>query len=204
MEYIRPKIKTRPAAPTQFVSRVGPSGAIRSQWAPVASVPRIASGTPGVVGRIVDLMNKGLDSVEFPEKSEWRPPLDYEWYAKKMGLGPEFIKRCEDWHAKHPPPVPVVKVIPEIDPEPILKMMKKYSKKGAPSSSGHPMPARPPLDRMKVAWECAGYSEAAITKAVARWNYEESQMDVRQKAIDDIFGKFGTPKRVAVKKKMVS
>jgi len=213
-QYIRPSIRVRGVGPAQFVSHTGPGGATYSQWKNDTPPQLIASGTCGRAGEISDLLNKGIGSVRFKAPSEWRPPQQYEWYAQKLGLGPEFVKRCEDWHAKHQTTEQARAEELVIDPEPILKMLKKYSKKGKPTDSGMHAPARPPLDRMVVAWECAGYTPDVIAKAVDRQNLAEKQMDLRQKAINDIFGNYASTSKPApknkkkiikaVKKKMVS
>jgi hypothetical protein len=211
MANIRPIIRSRGTAPTVFQSRVQ-GGAIHSQWVPEKS-QIIPTGTPGRVGEVVDAINRGAGSIARDERPAWRPPPEYEFYAKKLGLGPAFIKRCEEWHAAHPPPKPVVKIEQFLDHEPVLRAMKKYSKKGPPTESGIPQPTRPPLHVMKVAWECAGYTQEQIELAVARLEYAESQLDVRQRALDAIFGEYPsaskpTPKAKAkktikaVKKKM--
>ena len=159
------------------------------------------SGESGRVGEVVDAMRRGVGFVRRPTKSSWRPPMNHEWYAKKMGLGADYIKRCEDWKAAHPHVEPVKDKVLAIDSDPILKMMKKYSKKGALTDSGTPQPARPPLDRMAVAWECAGYTPEQIELAVARQQYAESMLDVRQQAINSIFGNYPSASKPTHKNK---
>jgi hypothetical protein len=94
--------------------------------------------------------------------------------------------------------------VPDIDPVPVTKMMKKYSKKGKPFDGGDfAQPARPPLDRMMVAWECAGYTPEDIELARARLEFAESQMDVRQQALDTVFAKYPSASKPASKTKKV-
>lgn len=209
--FIRPTIKPR-YVPVQFTSQVNRSGAICSQWVVNNYSDIVASGTSGRVGEVVDAMNRGSGYVKHAKMSDWRPPIHYEWYAKKMGLGPEFITRCEDWFKNNQFSDKVRADEMVIDSSPIIKMMKKYAKKGKPTEAGVPQPTRPPIDRMMVAWECAGYSKEQIELAVARQEFADSMLDVRQQAIDSIFGNYpsaykSTPKNKkkvikAVKKKM--
>ena len=210
MGFIRPTLKTRQHVQEVFQTYVSRE-TIRSQWVSTNRQIIVPSGTMGRVGEICDAMNKGSDNVTRPH-TQWLPPNQYEWYAKKMGLGPEFIKRCEDWHAANPTKVYKNTHTQVIDPEPVLKMMKKYSKKGPPTENGNSTPTRPPIDRLMVAWECAGYSAAQIEMAVARLEFMESQMEVNQKALDAIFGNYSSASKPvktktkklikAVKKKM--
>jgi hypothetical protein len=206
MSHIRPTVRVRSNGPVSFQTRVGPGGALHSQWVPNSRVTIIASGTPGRVGEVCDAMYKGADHATRPE-TPWRPPVNYEWYAKKLGLGPEYVKRCDEWHAAHPVRHREKKAADSIDIDPIIKLLKKYSKKGSPTENGTPQPACPPIDRLMVAWECAGYSKATIELAAARLQFMESQMDVQQQALDAIFGEYPsaskpTPKKKTIKRKL--
>lgn len=167
--------------------------------APVINLP-VPSGNQNRIEDVIKAMKRGTDFVRHASATPWRPPMYHEWYAEKLGLGADYIKRCEDWKAAHPTIEPVKDKALAIDSDPILKMMKKYSKKGALTDSGTPQPARPPLDRMVVAWECAGYTPEQIELAVARQQYAESMLDVRQQAINSIFGNYPSASKPTTKK----
>jgi len=209
--YTRPTIRRSAPPPSQFTSRVQ-GRAIVSEWTTQTSIRPVPNGTPGRAGEIIDSMRRGTDCVKRPEPTPWTPPIDYEWYAKKMGLGPAYVKRCEEWFAEHPR-VEDLKSDPfqAIDPEPIVKLMAKYSKKGNLSENGYPQSTRPPIEKMAIAWECAGYTKEQIEIAIARDQARENQMEFQQQRLDEIFKKYPssskpTPKAKkkikAVKKKM--
>jgi len=190
MSYIRPKLKTR---------------VVNELYHPQKVLP----GTYGRVGLVCDAMSKSVQ--ERPDV--WVPPLNYEWLAKKLGLGPAYVARCKEWYDTHQIFLPAKLEGPVIDPAPILQLMKKYSKKGPPLfENGPPLPTSPPLHQVVVAWECAGYSKQDIEMAAARYELKEAQMDTQQDALDKIFSKYksaskSTPKTAkkiikAVKKKM--
>lgn len=213
--YKRPIPRVNGRVPMNFVSKVGPGGAIVSQWQPAAGFAPVPTGHPSRVGEIIDKMRRGADCVRRPSKQPWRPPLSYEWYADMMYTGDAkeaFLQRCREWHAANPPVHVEKPAPPVIDPEPILKLFAKYAKRGDPFEGGTTgQPIRPPIEKMKVAWELAGYPPERIAKAVAHFQHLEDTSEERQKALDEIFAKYPSaskptpkPKKVikAVKKKM--
>jgi hypothetical protein len=130
----------------------------------------------------------------------WVPPLNYEFIAKRLGLGPAYVARCKEWYDTHQVVVPAKLEGPVIDPEPILNLMKKYSKKGPPLfENGPPLPTSPPLHQLVVAWECAGYSKQDIESAAARYELKEAQMETQQDALDKIFSKYKSASKSAPK-----
>jgi len=176
-------------------------GAILSEWKPKAA-SIIASGTRGRVGEIVDLINQGTDFVEY-SKTAWTPPINYTWYAEKLGLGPAYVKRCEEWFSdKQNAHVAPVKA-QVIDPEPMLALFKKYSKKGPPSESGVSQPTVPPLHKRVVAWECAGYTKEQIELYIARDQWMENQKEIKQQRLDAIFGEYPSASKPTPKKKVI-
>lgn len=197
-----------------FKTQVGPGGALISQWLPSHSTHRVPSGHPSVVGGIVDKMRLGEDTVRRPVKT-WTPPRDYEWYAEQVVPAAEraaFIERCKQWHAANQPKTAVRPPPPVINTEPIIKLFAKYAKKGPPfeGSESH-QPTVPPLAKLKVAWELAGYSPSRVTRAVQHIQNLIDTSDQRQEALEAIFAKYPSaskptpkPKKVikAVKKKM--
>jgi len=204
MSYIRPALKIRTPAPLRFKTVVNSRGGHVSSWVPDDEAYPVTTGTLGRVGDICAKIDQGVGSVANNFKPPWSPPRDYKSYAIKKNLGPEFLKKCEDWYRDHPPTVYVTHPVPDIDPIPVTKMMKKYSKKGKPFDGGDfAQPTRPPLDRMMVAWECAGYTREQIELAVARVQFAESQMDVRQQALDQVFIKYPSASKPASKTKKV-
>lgn len=201
MSYIRPALKIRTPAPVRFKTVVNSSGAHVSTWVDDDEPHRVPTGTYGRVGDVSAKVDLGSGSVRESFKAPWSPPLDYESYARKKNLGPDFLKKCADWHAEHPREVIDVVAQPVIDPEPVVKMFRKYAKKGKPfDDCVIPQPTRPPLDRVAVAWECAGYSQADIELATARLQFAESQMDVRQQALDNVFARYPSASKPASKK----
>lgn len=163
----------------------------------------------------MDAMRRGNDCVSRPPKQPWTPPRDYEWYAEQVIPAAEraaFIQRCKDWHEANPPkrrdPPPEL----VLDHEPVLKLFAKYAKKGPPfDGCTAPQPTVPPLAKLKVAWELAGYPPERIAKAEAHIRHLEETSEERQKVLDAIFAKYPSaskptpkPKKVikAVKKKM--
>jgi|APCry1669189665_1035243.scaffolds.fasta_scaffold19929_3 hypothetical protein len=204
MSYIRPTLKIRPSVPQRFTTVTNSNGAHVSAWVDDAELRAIPTGTYGRVGDVCAKINLGAGSVSQNFKAPWSPPLDYKSYAIKKNMGPEFLKKCEDWYKDHPHVAYVPAKLPDIDPVPVTKMMKKYSRKGPEfEGSSFAQPTRPPLDRMMVAWECAGYTPESIELARARLEFAESQMDVRQQALDTIFARYPSASKPASKKKKV-
>jgi hypothetical protein len=167
----------------------------------VKGVARIASGTPGVVGSIIDKMRLGDDHVLRPSKKPWTPPSDYEFIAKHLPVNEReaYLTRCREWFEARPHPVPATpKLETKFGTEIIDAMYKKWG-------------ARPSLaERIKV-YRASGYSEEYIEKVRARekrWNDTKEERDA---AFELIFAKWPSaskptpkPKKVikAVKKRM--
>jgi len=201
MSYIRPTLKIRTPAPRRFTTFTNSSGGRVSAWVDDDKPRGVPTGTYGRVGDVCAKIDLGNGSVRENFKAPWTPPLDYESYARKKNLGPDFLKKCADWHAEHARDAIDVEARPVIDPEPVVKMFRKYAKKGKPfDDCSVPQPTRPPLDRMAVAWECAGYSQADIELATARLQFAESQMDTRQQALDAVFARYPSASKPAPKK----
>lgn len=181
--YVRPHLKTRPGPKLQFVVAHRTTGATEAKWVPVYDVVTpIPNGTPGRVGEVVDMMRRGTDCVKGPVQTTWIPPLDYLFVAKHIAdeqTRLNYISKCEVWFAEHPPPPQPVSVSrPCIDTELIMALFKKYEGQVPPFE-----------ERIKV-YRAAGYPEQYITKAIERNRKLEETADARQKAIDDIFGKW--------------
>ena len=191
----RPTIKRGFLAPKQFVTEIRPNGTRASTWvAPVRPSTIIPNGTPGRVGEIVDLMYKGIDAVHRPDKTPWSPPMDYEFVAKHMPEASRdaYIAKCREWLEAHPKPVPVVAVAPT-GPEPDRELFQALFRK-------HPGAVPPFEERIKV-YKAAGYPEAYINRAIERQRKLVETAAVRQKAIDDIFGKWPSANKSAPKPK---
>jgi hypothetical protein len=204
MSYIRPTLKIRTPAPRRFTTFTNSSGGRVSAWVDDDEPRIVPTGTYGRTGEICAKIDLGTGSIKRQAQLEWTPPLDPESYARKKGLGPDFLKRCEEWRLAHPPTIHEHRKLPDIDPVPVTKMMKKYSKKGPPFDGGDfAQPTRPPIDRMMVAWECAGYSPEDIELARARLEFADSQMDVRQQALDAVFARYPSASKPASKTKKV-
>jgi len=180
----RPTIKRVFLEPKQFVTEIRPNGTRASTWVTPVHVPAIIpNGTPGRVGEIVDLMYKGSDLVRRPTKSVWTPPMDYEFVAKHLPEKSQaaYLAKCEEWLSAHPKPVApqmVAPTGPEPDRQLIQALFKKYSG------------VVPPFEERIKVYKAAGHSEEYINKAIARHQKLTETADARQKAIDDIFGKW--------------
>jgi hypothetical protein len=96
----------------------------------------------------------------------------------------QFLKRCEEWYAQHPPPPPKVAEIKQVlDLEPVIAVYKQY----AHGTGGAKCP---PISEREKAWRLAGYAESKIQKALAYHKRMEDTADERQKALDLTFAKF--------------
>lgn len=178
----------------EFKNEIRANGTVVSSWVPkVEKSAIIPNGTPGRVGEIVDMMRRGEACIERPSKTPWTPPSDYEFIAKYMPdeqSRVNFISKCEQWIADNPPrqaSVPPEK--PVIDTDLILALYKKY-----------PGAVPPFEERMKVC-RAAGYSEEYISKKTERHRKFTELAEERQKAIDDVFGKWPTANKAAPKPK---
>ena len=192
----RPTIKRVFSIPKQFVSEIRPDGTRASTW--VTQQPSravIPNGTAGRVGEIVDLLYKGPDLVRRPEKTVWTPPMDYEFVAKHMpeASREEYLAKCREWLEAHPLPAPIRDPPPSTVPEPdrqlIQDLFKKYSG------------AVPPFEERIKVYKAAGYPEQYINKVIARRQKFEDTTEARQKALDDIFGKWPSASKATPKPK---
>jgi len=187
----RPLLKERVREPLIFTTK-WQGGAQVSEWAPDTRKHIIASGTPGRVGEIVDLVNKGGPAAF--RKTPWSPPHDLEFYIKKMISEEDqeaYAAKCKAWHEAHPPkeykkPPP----LPEYNRELIAKFWQGKT-------------SMPPLeDRVKV-FRAAGLPEERIKKHI-NWDKKMKEtVDERQRAIDAVFGKYSASKTSKSKTKVV-
>jgi hypothetical protein len=183
--YKRPTPRVRGFAPQHFVSETQPGGGVRSQWVSYTSRARVPSGTPGVVGELIDKMRNPSPACA-PKRREWTPPHDYEFIAKHMSEAERepWLQRCRAWIAAHPTPgAPAPQVAPSIDYQRIAAM---YVGGVAP----------PIATRVKV-YRAAGCSDEFILKATARAAHLEATSDARQEALDLIFAKWPAASKAA-------
>jgi len=185
----RPLLKLRVREPLLFTTR-WQGGAQVSEWLPDTHKRVIPSGTPGRVGEIVDLINKGPPAAF--RKTPWSPPYDYDFYARQKIAEKdreEYISRCANWFRDHPPKV--FKSKPKPEPYDVEMVAKFWQGKTA----------MPPLeDRVKI-YRAAGISEERIQKHID-WDAKMAETaDARQKAVDDVFGKYAGSKAKTVKPK---
>ena len=190
----RPTIKRGFLAPKQFVTEIRPNGTRASTWVTATPNPVIPNGAPGRVGEIVDLMYKGFDCVRRPDKTVWTPPMDYEFVAKHMAEGDQeaYVAKCKEWLEAHPKPEPrraPAPTGPEPDRELFQALLRKY-----------PGAVPPFAERIKV-YKAAGYPEAFINKVIKRQKEFVETAAERQKAIDDIFGKWPSASKPTPKPK---
>ena len=202
MSYKRPTIRRVAPAYTEFTTEIRANGTRVSTWGPPRHKPRIVSGTPGVVGSIVDKMRLGDDHILRPSKKPWTPPSDYEFIIKHLPVGEReaYLARCTEWFAASPTPPPVApKLQPELDTELISAM---YAKHGD---------GRPPLEERIKVYRASGYGEDYIEKVRARDKRWKETKAEREAAFELIFAKWPSaskptpkPKKVikAVKKRM--
>jgi hypothetical protein len=202
MSYKRPIPRKDARARTEFKTEIRADGTRVGYWGAVLNKARIASGTPGVVGQLVDKMRLGNASVKTPIRKPWTPPTEYEFIAERMPEGEReaYLARCREWFAAQPPRVQMVRRDQDtgVDHAVIAAM---YTKCGG----------TPPIaERVKV-YAAAGCSQAYIAKAIARDKHWKDTKAARDAAFDLIFAKWPSaskptpkPKKVikAVKKRM--
>jgi hypothetical protein len=193
MSFKRPIIRRAAHTHTEFTTEIRANGTRVSSWGPPVHKPRIVSGTPGVVGSIVDKMRRGDDYVLRPYQKPWTPPSEYEFIAKQLPVGEReaYLTRCQEWFAAHPPATIKTRVAPkEYDGELLSALYQNKE-------------ARPPLaERVKV-YRAAGYSEEYIEKAKARdkrWRETKAERDA---AFDLIFAKWPSASKPTPKTKKV-
>jgi len=190
----RPTIKRGFLVPKQFVTEIRPNGTRASTWVDAVHNPVIPNGAPGRVGEIVDMMYRGEAFVRRPPKTPWTPPMDYEFVAKHMAEAyrDAYLAKCREWNEAHPKPEPrpaPVPTGPEPDRELFQALLRKY-----------PGAVPPFAERIKV-YKAAGYPEAFINKAIKRQKEFVETAAERQKAIDDIFGKWPSANKSVPKPK---
>lgn len=202
MSYKRPIIRRVAKPNTEFTTEIRANGTRVSSWAPVRRAPPIPSGTPGLVGSIVDKMRQGADFVKRPTRQPWTPPSDYEFIAKHLPVGERaaYLARCTEWFAAHPPPPPATpKSQQKLDTELLNAMYAKYPG------------CRPPLAERVRVYRAAGCTEDYIEKMQAREKLWHATREERDTAFELIFAKWPSaskptpkPKKVikAVKKRM--
>ena len=191
----RPTIKRGFPIPKQFVTEIRPNGTRASTWVTPVHVPAIIpNGTPGRVGEIMDLIYKGADCVRRPEKTAWTPPMDYEFVAGHMPEADRaaYLAKCREWLEAHPKPV-AAQIAAPTGPGPDRQLIQALFKK-------YPGAVPPFEERIKV-YTAAGHSEAYITKAIARHQKLVETTAERQKALDEIFGKWPSASKTAPKPK---
>jgi len=190
--FIRPALKTRRAPALQFVTQIRSSGAQVSQWIPTSVVTAVPNGAPGRVGEVIDAMYRGQDCIRRPAKTEWTPPIDYEFVAKYMPDREReaYVAKCKEWFESHPPPPPKTAVPkPDVDQELIMALFRKYSG------------TVPPFEERIKVYAAAGHPEEYIDKVIARRQKLEDTVDERQKVLDGIFGKWPSANKSVPKPK---
>jgi len=190
--YKRPTPRVRGFAPQHFVSEAQPGGGVRSQWVSYTSRARVPSGTPGVVGAIIDRMrNPHVECT--PVHREWTPSYDYEFIAEHMSeaeRGP-WLQKCRDWFAAHPKPATAPPpAASSVDYQRIAAMYQV-----PPRTEGGAI--KPPIATRVKVYRAAGCSEAFISKAIARDAHLEATSDARQEALDAIFAKWPAASKAA-------
>jgi hypothetical protein len=186
----RPTIRHRYES-TRFVTETLANGAQVSKWAPVVTRRRVPTGTPGVVGSIVDKMHAGTDTIRHVVGPKWTPPSEYEFIAERLPVGEQaaYRARCETWFAENPTraaaPQPEVR---NLDHEMVARVFDKHS------------PQLPPLEERLAVYRKVGYPEEYIEHAKARAAMLEATSDERQKALDLIFAKWPAASKAAPKK----
>jgi len=191
MSYKRPNPRPYSRVPTQFTSSSLPGGGVVSQWTTVG-VPkaRIPSGHPSLVGQILDKMRHGSNPAG-PKRTEWSPPVEYEFVAKNTPDPEAYIQRCKAWYEAHPTDAKSSRDPPPVlNFDPILETYKKYGSKV------------PPIPELEKAWRLAGYSEPKIQKALAYYKRMEETADARQEALDLNFAKFPSASKPTPKPKI--
>jgi len=190
--YKRPTLKRGLAVPRQFVTEIRANGSRVSEWVPRNDVIAIPNGAPGRVGEVIDAMYRGPDCIRRPAKTEWTPPIDYEFIAKYMPDREReaYIAKCKEWFESHPPPPPKTAAPkPDVDQDLIMALFRKY-----------PGTVPPFEERIKV-YAAAGCTEEHIAKVIVRRQKLEETVDERQKVLDSIFGKWPSANKSVPKPK---
>ena len=190
--YKRPIPRVRGFAPQAFVSEAQPGGGVRSQWVGYTNRARVASGTPGVAGAIIDKM-RNPNPVCPPVQREWTPPQEFEFGAKYMSAeqrGP-WLQKCRAWFEAQPK---------QAAPRPTVESTVDHQLIAAMYTAGHRVaggPTIPPIATRVKVYRAAGCSEELLAKAKARAARLEATCDERQKALDLIFAKWPAASKAA-------
>ena len=165
MAHKHPLPKKFVPVPTEFVMAVRPDGTQVGLWQPKVVKTIIPSGTPGVLGEIIDSMRRGSGS-QTPRETRWSPPIDYEFVAKHMPDEQAYLKKCRDWCEANPQPPPAPKVEkPKMNIELLLALQKKYEGKAPPLA-----------ERVKVAL-ASGFSAKQISTKIERMKKWREETD---------------------------
>jgi hypothetical protein len=186
----RPTIRHRYES-TRFVTETLANGAQVSKWAPVVTRRRVPTGTPGVVGSIVDKMHAGTDTIRHVVGPKWTPPSEYEFIAERLPVGEQaaYRARCEAWFTENPPRVSAVRPeVAALDYEAVARVFVKHATQ------------LPPLAERIAVYRKAGYSEEYIERAKARAAMLEATSEERQKALDLIFARWPAASKPTPKK----
>ena len=184
--FVRPAIKHRECPKMAFMTY----GNV-SEWVVDESIPLIPSGTPGLVGMLVD---KTRNPTVYHPNPKMAPSIHYELISKHMNpeAGAAYRADAEEWFAKQSnltrkeqDPVPV------LDHSPLLELYSKYKNK------------RPPIGELVVAMRLAGYPESKVEKSI-KWNEKmEEREEEMQKELDLFFGKWPCASKTAPKARKV-
>lgn len=149
----RPIPRVRFAPAVQFVSTSLPGGGIQTQWVPVGTPrSRIPSGTPGIVGEIIDKMRAPVPAYVPP--TTWTPPQDYEFVAQYNS--PEWLETCRAWDEAHPRPPPPARIVPPvINRELIAELFRRRT-------------TVPSIEERVATYRAAGFTEQCIARIVSK------------------------------------
>jgi hypothetical protein len=121
--------------------------------------------------------------------------MDYEFVAKHMPEGSQeaYVAKCREWFDAHPKRVVVARAPATSGPEPDRQLFQALLRK-------YPGAVPPFEERIKV-YKAAGYPEAYISKVIERHKKLVDTTAERQKALDDIFGKWPSASKPTPKPK---
>jgi hypothetical protein len=183
MTFVRASLKVHKPEARAFVTTYH-NGAAISAWCDAPEPRPIASGCYGRVGEIVDLMNRGTDFINH-DTIKWTPPISYKFIASKMpkAQGEAYVKRCEDWFAANPPPVPKAAKAPlKYDTELVAKYFSRLT-------------SVPETQDLINLWRAAGIPEERVQKSIEWHEKMDATSEERQAQIDAIFGPPEEPKK---------
>jgi len=184
--FIRPAIQNRGHPAKVFLT----DGRV-SQWVRDVRIPLIPSGTPGLVGSIVDKMRA---PVVYQTRPKPPPSIHYELIAKHMSpeAGAAYKASAEEWFATHPPKE-LKEVAPklQLNTDLLLALYAKHKSK------------RPPMDEMVKVMRLAGYPETLIERSI-KWNEKmDERSDDIQKELNLLFAKWPAASKAAPKVRKV-